>query len=134
MPVCQSLFVNKLAGLRLTTLLKKRLRYRCFSVIFVKFLKTPFLQVTVSHNMKHCVKNVRMSKSYSGQDFPVFRISPYSVRMRENADQKNSEYGHFLRIKSLFMIAVGHSFLIISCSENIWKIFRSTTASDCKFR
>ena len=38
-----------------------------------------------------------MSKSYSGQDFPVFRISPYSVRMRENADQKNSEYGHFLR-------------------------------------
>ena len=24
-------------------------------------------------------------------------ISPYSVRMRENADQNNSEYGHFLR-------------------------------------
>ena len=23
--------------------------------------------------------------------------SPYSVRMRENADQKNSKYGHFLR-------------------------------------
>ena len=22
-------------------------------------------------------------------------ISPYSVRMRENTDQKNSEYGHF---------------------------------------
>ena len=32
---------------------------------------------------------------------PVFgvilvRISPYSVRMRENADQNNSEYGHLL--------------------------------------
>ena len=25
------------------------------------------------------------------------RISPYSVRMRENTDQNNSEYGHFLR-------------------------------------
>ena len=25
------------------------------------------------------------------------RISPYSVRMRKNADQNNSEYGHFLR-------------------------------------
>ena len=25
------------------------------------------------------------------------RISPYSVRMRENADQNNPEYGHFLR-------------------------------------
>ena len=24
-------------------------------------------------------------------------ISPYSVRIRENADQKNPEYGHFLR-------------------------------------
>ena len=24
-------------------------------------------------------------------------ISPYSVRMRENADQNNSEYSHFLR-------------------------------------
>ena len=27
----------------------------------------------------------------------MLRISPYSVRMRENADQNNSEYGHFLR-------------------------------------
>ena len=25
----------------------------------------------------------------------ILRISPYSVRMRENADQNNSEYGHF---------------------------------------
>ena len=24
-------------------------------------------------------------------------ISPYSVRMRQNADQNNPEYGHFLR-------------------------------------
>ena len=27
----------------------------------------------------------------------ILRISPYSVRMRENADENNSEYGHFLR-------------------------------------
>ena len=27
----------------------------------------------------------------------LLRKSPYSVRMRENADQKNSEHGHFLR-------------------------------------
>ena len=25
----------------------------------------------------------------------ILRISPYSVRMRENADQNNSEFGHF---------------------------------------
>ena len=27
----------------------------------------------------------------------ILRISPYSVRMRENRDQNNSEYGRFLR-------------------------------------
>ena len=27
----------------------------------------------------------------------ILLISPNSVRMRENADQNNSEYGHFLR-------------------------------------
>ena len=27
----------------------------------------------------------------------ILNISPYSVRMRENVDQNNSEYGHFLR-------------------------------------
>ena len=38
-------------------------------------------------NLKHCVKSVRI-RSYSG---------PYSVRMREIVDQKNSEYRHFSR-------------------------------------
>ena len=27
----------------------------------------------------------------------IWSISPYSVGMQENADQNNSEYGHFLR-------------------------------------
>ena len=27
----------------------------------------------------------------------ILPIYPYSVRMRENTDQKNSKYGHFLR-------------------------------------
>ena len=27
----------------------------------------------------------------------ILRVSPYSVRMLENANQKNSEYGHFSR-------------------------------------
>ena len=44
--LCQSLFFNKVAGLRPTTLLKKRLRQRCFPVNFAKFLRTPFLQNT----------------------------------------------------------------------------------------
>ena len=41
--LCQSLFFNKVAGLRPATLLKKRLWHRCFPVNFAKFLRTPFL-------------------------------------------------------------------------------------------
>ena len=40
------LFLNKLAGLRLATLLKKSLWYKCFPVNFAKFLRKPFLQNT----------------------------------------------------------------------------------------
>ena len=39
--LCQSLLFNK--GLRLATLLKKRLWRRCFLVNFTKFLRKPFL-------------------------------------------------------------------------------------------
>ena len=42
----QSLFFNKVAGLRPATLLKKRLWHRCFPVNFVKFLRTSFLHNT----------------------------------------------------------------------------------------
>ena len=42
--LCQSLFFNKVAGLRPTTLLTKRLSHRCFPVKFAKFLRTAFLQ------------------------------------------------------------------------------------------
>ena len=40
--LCQSLFFNKVAGLRPAALLKKRLWHSCFPVNFVKFLRTPF--------------------------------------------------------------------------------------------
>ena len=40
--LCQSPFFNKAAGHRLPTLLKKRLKHRCFPVNFVKFLRAPF--------------------------------------------------------------------------------------------
>ena len=40
----QSLFFDKVAGLRTATLLKKRPWRSCFAVHFSKFLRTPFLQ------------------------------------------------------------------------------------------
>ena len=59
----------------------------------------------------HYVKKAHI-RNYSGTHFPAFglnterycpeygkvrSISPYLVRMRKNADQNNSEYGHFSR-------------------------------------
>ena len=42
----QSLFLNKVTGLRAATLLKKKLWHKCFPVNFAKFLRTPYLQNT----------------------------------------------------------------------------------------
>ena len=39
--LCQSLFFNKVAGLKPTNLLKKKLWNKCVPVNFVKFLKAP---------------------------------------------------------------------------------------------
>ena len=44
--LCQSLFLNKVAGLRPATLLKKRLWYRCFPVNFAELLSTTFMRNT----------------------------------------------------------------------------------------
>ena len=41
--LCQSLFFNKVAGLRTAILFKKRIWYRCFPVNFAKVLRAPFL-------------------------------------------------------------------------------------------
>ena len=56
----------------------------------------------------HCVKSVRI-RSYSG---------PYSVRMRENADQNNSEYWYFSRSAALREV------LRIILRLRIWKLDR----------
>ena len=37
----------------------------------------------------------------------VLRISPYSVQMRENADQINSKYGPLLRCEYLYTLSQG---------------------------
>ena len=33
-----------------------------------------------------------------GEILRILRITPYSLRMRENADRNNSEYGHVFRV------------------------------------
>ena len=44
----QSLFLNKVAGLRSATLLRKRLQHRCLPRKFANFLRTPFLENSFS--------------------------------------------------------------------------------------
>ena len=46
----------------------------------------------------HCVKNVRI-RSYSGPHFSAFGLN--TERYGVDADQNNSEYGHFLRSELL---------------------------------
>ena len=57
---------------------------------------------------KHCVEKVRI-RNYSG-----VRIFPHSDYMRENADQNNSEYGHFLCIEGFLCWAYCWNIMILS--------------------
>ena len=63
----QSLFFNKVAGLRPATLLKKRLWHRCFHVNFAKFLRTPFF---IEHICKllliFYIQNKKFNHNYTG--------------------------------------------------------------------
>ena len=59
----------------------------------------------------------------------ILRISPYSVRMRENADQNNSEYGHFLTVNdeefqsnTTYSISLRESVCSLEKDRNRWLI------------
>ena len=79
------------------------------------------IKCTKIGNNDHCVKCVRI-RSYSGPQFPAFGLNSerygvsllYSVQMRENADQNNSEYGHFSRsglYAIVFVVDFEHAFV-----------------------
>ena len=57
----QSLFFNKVAGLRPATLLKKLLWHRCFPVSFAKFLRTVFSQNTSGRLLLQRLSGVSLS-------------------------------------------------------------------------
>ena len=62
--LCQSLFFNKVAGLRSATLLKKRFRHRCFPVNFTKFLRATFLQNTSGRMPLEDVHLLKIPRNY----------------------------------------------------------------------
>ena len=66
------------------------------NTFFIGTLKTFNLKTLRTIVYKVPVFEVILVRILSHSDWSVsFRISPYSVQMQENADQDNSEYGHF---------------------------------------
>ena len=59
--LCRSLFFKKVAGIRPETLLKKKLRHRCFPVNFSKFLRAPFFIELVRWLL---LENLQMRQSH----------------------------------------------------------------------
>ena len=79
-PIYDALFFAKIVnGFQLITIFRRKLRYRCFTGSYTAW--------------KVC------TRSFSGPYFLTFGLNTerYSVQMRESKNQKNSEYGHFLR-------------------------------------
>ena len=74
--LCWSLFLNKVSGLRPTTLLKERLWHICFPVNFAKFLGTLCLQNTFGRLLLSCIETLdgthieiaKANKHYSDND------------------------------------------------------------------
>ena len=56
--------------------------------------------------------------------FTLFGIAPYSVRMRENTDQNNSEYAHFLHSVTCIakrVLVVWKSWRLKACYMNMYQ-------------
>ena len=49
----------------------------------------------------------------------ILCISPYSVRMQENTDQKNSEYGHFSRSDNCLILSIIDVWQVSNCVYDI---------------
>ena len=54
----------------------------------------------------------------------ILPISPYSVQMRENADQNNSEYGHFSRSVVFLDLVRESGFLLMDLFKFWHKAFK----------
>ena len=51
------------------------------------------------------IKEIYLFKCYSVIEYgEILCIAPHSVRMRGNADQNNSEYGHFLKSVIVYLL------------------------------
>ena len=71
--------------------------YQVFASIEFLLSRTFFLLLTLSEKCPYSDLFWSAFSHIRTEYGETLRISLYSFRMRENADQNNSEYGHFLR-------------------------------------
>ena len=63
--LCQSLFFNKVGGLRPAALSKKTLWHTCFPVNFEKFQRTPFLQKSSGRLLLSVIFAISLAQKFS---------------------------------------------------------------------
>ena len=96
--LCQSLFFNKVAGLRPATLLKKRIWHRCFPVNFAKFLRIAFLQNTSGQLLLDLGTWVRHFIFHNSKGLKFGRYLSYMVKIvfqKEKWKRKGKEEKQF---------------------------------------
>ena len=71
---------------------------------FTKYMLNENLHFLCS-NTRHCAKSVH-NRSFSGPHFLAFGLNTERYRVRENADQSDSEYGHFSRSESFIYLFI----------------------------
>ena len=120
--LCQSLFLNKVAGLRAATLLKKRLWHRHFPVNFAKFLKTPFLTEHLRWLLPFKGGNNLQAENY--RPISVLPVFPKTLEKI----MYNRIYNYFVENKLLFPKQFG--FQINTSTEHaILNLVRNITKS-----
>ena len=104
--LCQSLFLNKVAGVRPATLLKKRLWHRYFPVNFAKLLRTPFF---IEHLWWLLVVwgYLSLPKKIQIFHFPIKKsnLSKQSTRFLNQVSWETSQHTFFweLHLEDLFI-------------------------------
>ena len=122
--LCQSLFFNKVAGLRPATLLKKRLWHRCFPVNFVKFLRAT--ENKTENNKKFIYIIQRRIYGFSekknpGRKLPG-KLSPRRMPPENCALEKSLiDIKHFFTVVNNKLVNIKDWFTVNKLSSNVKK-------------
>ena len=96
-----------------------------FTVLACKFTKKGIISEVFMRVLRHFPEYTLREKCPHSEFFwsvfsrirtvhgEIQSVSPYSVQMRENKDQKNSEYGHFSRSDIFYRTPLGDYFCVV---------------------